>query len=123
MLLLFSHKLTAEQEIEAQTRFNVTKFIYLPPDLQQIWSNIPPEVDDLSELTKSFYGQIEYNADNDDLALIQGDFGLTYHIVNFCKGKGIVPVYATTLRDIVEEKIKEQIIVKKIFKHVRFRLY
>jgi len=43
LFLLFSHKLTLSQKEYAKNEFGIKDFIYLPTNLQQLFSNIPPE--------------------------------------------------------------------------------
>jgi len=54
MFLLFSHKLTDEQIKDAKSNLGVDEFVYLPDDLQNKFSNVPPEIDDIKEYTKDF---------------------------------------------------------------------
>ena len=44
VFLLFSHQLTPTQKDELKNKYKVDKIIYLPAELQDIWSNIPPEL-------------------------------------------------------------------------------
>ncbi|MGI6226559.1 MAG: CRISPR-associated protein Csx20 [Peptococcales bacterium] len=123
MLLLFSHTLTDTQIEDAQKNFGIDKFIYLPKDLQYQWSNISPELENISSIFTLFKDWIENEANAGDIVLVQGDFGLTYNIVEYCKLKGIFPVYSTTSRDVVENKKDDLTILQRSFKHVRFRRY
>ena len=78
-------------------KLGVDEFVYLPDDLQRKFSNVPPELESIKEYAKDFERFLE-NAKSGDYVLIQGDFGLTCHLVNFSKSKGLIPVYATTKR-------------------------
>ncbi len=121
MFLLFSHKLSNEQMIDAQNTFGVAKFISLPLQLQKLWKNFNPDIKKLTlEDFKSFLSQ---NANQGDVVLIQGDFGATFAMVNFALESGLVPVYATTQREVVEVVEDGQTVKKSIFKHRRFRRY
>ena len=44
-------------------------------------------------------------------------------MVTFSKNLGLIPIYATTKREVVEEKQGDKIVKKSIFKHIRFRKY
>ncbi len=123
MLLLFSHKLTQDQIDEAKNKLQVQKFVKLPDHLQSKWSNIPPELDTLDEYLEDIFTWIKNNSTNNDLALVEGDFGATYLAVDICKQIGVIPLYATTAREVVEEHIDNQVILKRIFKHIKFRKY
>lgn len=56
--------------------------------------------------------------------MCQGEFGLTYTVVNLLKSKGILVVYACSKRN-VKEEVQEDGSVKKeaIFQFVRYREY
>ena len=121
MYLLFSHKLT-DAQIEDAKKLGVDEFVYLPADLQRKFSNVPPELESIKEYAKDFEKFLE-NAKSGDYVLIQVDFGLTCHMVNFSKSKGLIPVYATTKR--ISKDVKKDSKVVKIseFEHIRFRKY
>ena len=121
LILLFSHKLTPEQIKSAKDDFDVKEFIYLSKELQNIWSNIDPDIEKIDlQPIKEFLKDI---ANKDDVVLIQGDFGACYNMVNFCKSLKLVTVYATTKR-VAKEFIEDGNTIKKSeFKFRRFREY
>jgi hypothetical protein len=121
MYLLFSHKLT-DAQIEDAKRLGVDEFVYLPQDLQQKWSNVPPELESIKEYAKAFEEFLK-SARKGDYVLIQGDFGLTCHMVNFSKNNGLIPVYATTKRISKDINQNGKIIKISEFQHIRFRMY
>jgi len=124
MFLLFSHKLTSKQITNATEQFAVEEFVYLPNNLQQIWSNISPDLEKLTDILEPLKSFIEKNSKKDDVILIQGDFGAVYIMVNFCKNLGLTTVYATTKRVVSEFKNDNgQSVKKSIFEHRRFREY
>lgn len=124
MFLLFSHTLSDEQISDAKKSLDVNEFVYLEKDLQKIWGNVPTDLASLDEFLSPFKSYLEKNSSKGDIALVQGDFGATYKMVNFAKDLGIVCVYATTKRIIEEIKQENNEILKKsIFKHERFREY
>ncbi len=58
-----------------------------------------------------------------DYVLIQGEFGATFYLVDYCFNIKRVPIYATSIRQ-VEEKAEDDItITNRTFKHVNFRKY
>jgi hypothetical protein len=122
MFLFFSHKLTSKQ-IEDATNLGIKKFIYLPQNLQQLWSNVPPELEELNEYIKPFYKFLEKNSKKGDYVLIQGDFGLSCKLAAFSKEKDLIPVYSTTKRKSVEINKDGKIIKTSEFIHIRFRRY
>ncbi|MGB9977453.1 CRISPR-associated protein Csx20 [Thermovenabulum sp.] len=123
MFLIISHELDEIQKKQAKELFHVKFFIRLPEKLQEIWSNIPPEIENVDELIVGIKDFIKLNSIKGDVVLVQGDYGATYKIVNFCKENGLLPVYATTKRITEEKKEGDEIFIKRVFKHVRFREY
>ena len=123
MYLLFSHKLTKEQEIDAIQNLKVKEFVYLPQDLQKIWSNIPADISDISKFLEPIKEFLKQNVKEKDFVLIQGDFGATCKMANFVKTLNATPVYATTIRDAKEELINGNIVKTSVFKHVMFRSF
>ncbi len=121
MILLFSHTLSDEQKNDAIKSFGVKEFVSLPQELQKEWSNFDPDLDTLD--AKPFQEFLQNIANIGDVVLIQGDFGVTFSIVTFALSLGLIPVYATTKREVVEVEENEQFIKKSIFKHRRFREY
>src|SRR3990170_3156324 len=102
MLLVFSHELTPEQIEDARTTLNINEFVPLPSDLQKLWQNIPSGEPSITSYMEHFRRFVEDNADKGDYALIQGDFGAVYLMVNVAFSLGLIPVYSTSERDVVE---------------------
>jgi len=123
MILLFSHKLTAEQINDGKSSFGVEEFIALDDDLQTIWSNVPADLESVVEYLQSIRDFLIKNMEEDDVVLVQGDFGATCAIASFVKSLGGVAVYATTKRNVVEKEIDGKIVKTSIFEHVRFRKF
>lgn len=121
--LLFNHTLTREQETDAVASLGIDSFMALPPQLQTLWSNVPPEIEDLSDYLQPIKDFLTQNLKKGDFVLVQGDFGATYIMVNFVKSLGAKSIYATTSRDVVEVREGDKVIKKSIFKHERFREY
>jgi hypothetical protein len=123
MFLLISHEIDEIQEKQAKELYGVRCFIRLPEELQEEWSNIPHEMDEVRDYISDIKEFILLNAEKGDIVLVQGDYGATYEIVNFCKENNLIPVYATTKRVAEEKREKDRTIIKRTFKHVRFRQY
>lgn len=124
MFLVFSHKLSEEQKKEGSGTFNVKNYISLPEELQDLWSNIPPKADIQDDYFTPIFDYISKNGKENDIVLVQGDFGATYIMVNWCFDKGFVPVYATTERIYSSEEDSEGTTINHhVFKHIKFRRY
>lgn len=123
LLLIFSHKLTPKQKKEAKLYLNVKKIVKLPKESQKFWSKVEAQGNiDKSKLQK-IADWIIKNSEKKDYVLVQGDFGATFYIVDFCLKNGRIPIYSTTERKVKEEKIKDKIIKSSVFEHINFRKY
>ncbi|MDP5172418.1 MAG: CRISPR-associated protein Csx20 [Bacteroidia bacterium] len=124
LFLLFSHSLTPPQEEDARISLGVTDIRPLPADLQQLWSQVPPDLEELGSMASPIWDWLEHEAQVGDYVLVQGDFGLTYATVNKSIGLGLVPIYATTERKSTETtNAQGQVTKTLVFTHVRFRRY
>lgn len=123
MLLLFSHKLTQSQKEDAINSLKIDDFVYLPDDLQELWSSIPADLTNLNNFLMPIKEYIKNNAKVNDIILTQGDFGAVYEMVNFTKNLGLIPVYSTTKREIKTEEIDGKIVKSSVFEHIKFRKF
>ena len=121
-LLLFSHQLTENQEKELVENFKVKKIVSLSSELQEMWSNVSIK-ENYKENLEKIKKYIEENFNENDVMLVQGNWGYTYNIVKWSIEKKLVPVYSYTERNV--EEIKDGENVKKIsyFKHLKFIEY
>lgn len=124
MFLIFSHELTDFQKEDARANLGVNEFINLPDNLKIQWSDISPYEGSLIFHLQNLINWLMTNARKGDYVLIQGDFGATFLIVDFCLKNDLIPVYSTTKREIITEvKNDENVKVTRLFTHVRFRKY
>ena len=123
MFLFFSHKLTEEQIKDAKENLGVKEFIYLPKDLQEKFSNVPPEIDNIKEYSLDFIEFLKKNVSKEDYVLIQGDFGIVFWLVEYCKENNLKAVYSTTKRISKEKNIDGKVVKISEFKHIKFRKY
>ena len=123
LFLLFSHTLTSRQEADAKATFGVEQFVTLPSELQELWSNVPSELEDVSDYLEPLKAYLTEQIEQGDVVLVQGDFGATYYMVNEVKALGLKAVHATTKRNAVEKFIDNKIVKTSVFEHVRFRVY
>ena len=110
-LLLFSHQLTENQEKELVENFKVKKIVSLSSELQEMWSNVSIK-ENYKENMEKIKKYIEENFNENDVMLVQGNWGYTYNIVKWSIEKKLVPVYSYTERNV--EEIKDGENVKKI---------
>jgi len=123
MILLFSHKLSDDQRLNAESIFGIREFVVLPEELQKIWSGIDPDEPSVKNISKAFQKFLLETSQANDVVLVQGDFGMVYNMVHFCKQNRLIPVYATTKRNAIEYTRGNKSIKKSIFEFRRFREY
>ncbi|MGB9680312.1 MAG: CRISPR-associated protein Csx20 [Minisyncoccia bacterium] len=124
MFLIFSHELTDFQKKDAIANLGVDEFVYLPDNLKVQWLDISPYDDNLTFCLQDLISWLKINARKGDYVLVQGDFGATFLIVDFCLKNDLIPVYSNTKREVITEiKNGENIKVSRLFTHVRFRKY
>ena len=122
IFLLFSHKLTKKQIADLES-VGIEKIVYLPKELQILWSNVPPDSVVISKYLQPVVEWLSNLAKKDDWVLIQGDFGAVFYMVDFCFNNDLIPVYSTTKRMAIE-KIEDGRLVKiSEFEHIIFRRY
>lgn len=124
LFLIFNHQITRLQEQDAQDSLGVRRIIPLPPELQEIWGNIPPELPRIEEYIRPIREWLISQAQENDFVLIQGDFGACYLMVNFVYEHGWIPIYSTTERLASEEMQADGTIrLAHRFRHRIFRRY
>ena len=123
--LLFNHTLTEAQKADAIQTFGVEKFEPLPSKLQALWSNIPADIDtyEMGSYLYEVYLYLTTRVQEDDVVLIQGDFGASCMMASLVRKLDGIPVYATTVRRAVESKEGDRVLKTSVFEHVRFREY
>jgi len=120
---MFTHKLTPEQIQDASANLLVDEFVYLTDELQQRWSNVPPDIVSLTDYLKPFEEWLD-SANLEDYVLVQGDYGATYQMVEYALDKGLCPIYATTKREAVETVLSDGTVkTERLFRHCRYRNY
>ena len=124
LALLFSHNLTTDQNEDIEKNLKVNIIYSLPDVLQKLWSQVPTSQDlDFNLYLEEMKSFLSHSLSRGDYLLIQGDFGATYHMVNYAKEQGFVPIYSVNKR-ISKEKLEEGIVKKySEFKHECFREY
>jgi len=124
MFLIFNHEITELQRQNARDSLRVERIVGMPPSLKELWRNIPPELETLSDYLKPVKQWLEGEAGKGDYVLVQGDFGATYIMVNFSFRNGLIPIYSTTSREAVEEHHADgSVNLHHVCRHKMFRRY
>lgn len=122
--LLFNHTITPSQAEDARASLGVDRIEALPNDLKALWGQIPPDLEAIGDFLSPVREWLLREAKPGDFLLIQGDFGACYLMVRFAFGRGLIPVYATTMREAIEERQPDgSVRMTHHFKHQRFRRY
>ncbi|MBF0201380.1 MAG: TIGR02221 family CRISPR-associated protein [Desulfamplus sp.] len=124
MLLLLSHSLTDEQIADARSSFEVAEFMEMPDHVKTLWSQVPPDSPGLEEILDPVKAWLKKEGGKGDIVVIQGDFGAAFLMVGFAMENGLIPVYATTSRQVRETPGSDGTIkMEHLFRHRRFRHY
>lgn len=119
---LLNHELTQNQLIELREKFMAETIVYPTEELSRKWSQIPavPELD--MELINDVIKWLS-SAQNNDVLIVQGEFGSTFMVVDYALKNGLIPVHAVTKRVATEQRNGEVVSRQYIFEHVCFRKY
>ena len=120
LFTLINHTLTSEQEEDARKNLNVDKIINIA---DAMWSDIDPSEKSIIKFVETYKDKLKKQAKAGDMLLVQGDFGATYNMIRFAKNMGLIAVYATTNRIVSEQVENGKVVIKREFKHARFREY
>ncbi|WP_300342409.1 CRISPR-associated protein Csx20 [Fusobacterium sp.] len=118
LVLLFSHQLTKKQELDAKEGLKCSEILYMPKELKEKWQNLGMERE-LNEF-KDFLKEVTTIG---DYVLVQGEWGATYEMVNYCKENNLIPIYSSTKREVEEKKEGETIVKISKFVHRGFVQY
>ena len=120
LFILINHALTPEQEEDARKNLNIDKFVNIA---DAKWSDIDPSEKGVIKVVETYKDKLRSQAKSGDVLLVQGDFGATYNMIRFAKNMGLIAVYATTKRIVSEQVENGKVVIKREFKHARFREY
>lgn len=120
LFILINHALTPEQEEGARKNLNIDKFVNIA---DAKWSDIDPSEKGVIKVVETYKDKLRSQAKSGDVLLVQGDFGATYNMIRFAKNMGLIAVYATTKRIVSEQVENGKLVIKREFKHARFREY
>mgnify|MGYP000919214596 FL=1 len=120
LFTLINHTLTSEQEEDARKNLNINKFINIA---DATWSDIDPSEKSVIKIVEIYKYRLRLQAKAGDVLLVQGDYGATYNMIRFAKNMGLIAVYATTNRIVSEQVENGKVVIKREFKHAKFREY
>ena len=124
LILLFNHRLTARQEEDARDSLGISRITQPPADIRTIWSQVPPDIDELTGYLAPVFSWLAGVARPGDFVLIQGEFGATCLAVGEAFRLGLIPIYSTTRREVVEKHLTDgRVEIRHTFSHVRYRKY
>jgi hypothetical protein len=123
IFLLFSHKLTQIQIDDAKESLGIDEFIYLPNELQELFSQIPADLKDIQKYLEPIDLFLINEAKKGDYVLIQGDFGAVWHFVKTSFEFELIPIYSTNKRIAKEIFEGDKVIKTSEFEHTIFRKY
>ena len=122
-VVLMSHDMSEIQKNDAYEKLKVTKIIEAPSEIKKIWGNINP----ISNLDTKFLEPvvlwISQSSKEEDYVLVQGEFGATFYIVDYCFKNNLIPVYATSLRRVDEIRQGDRVITNRVIVHEGYRNY
>ncbi len=124
LFLLFNHELTEKQIEDAFSQMKIEEIITLPENQKKIWKDFPVNGEEDYFLLSPFISWFKKNMEVGDYILIQGEFGATFYLVDFCLENGYIPIYAAATRSAKEHRIDDNRIEKlSEFEHMIFRKY
>ena len=122
-IVLMSHDMSDKQKNDAYENLKVTKIIEAPTNIKKIWGNIDPISDLNTVKLDEIVSWIKENSNKQDYVLVQGEFGATFYIVDYCFKNNLIPVYATSIRRVEETRQGEKVITNRVFVHEGYRRY
>jgi len=118
-----SHRLSDVQMKEANDILKIESIKMLPLELQQVWSNIDPKGELPVDVLAPIKNWILAESNEQDYVLVQGEFGATFYMVDYCFHIQRIPIYATSVRQVEEKVLNDVTVTNRTFKHVNFRKY
>lgn len=122
LFILTNHTATEQQLEDAKRTFGVTEIVDLPADLKALWGSVPPEIDSVAEYVVPVLQWLESLLRLGDVVWVQGEWGATLTVIDWCRARSVRCVYSTTQRIAVERVLPGGgVALTHVFDHVRFR--
>ncbi|MFP3091132.1 CRISPR-associated protein Csx20 [Treponema sp. TIM-1] len=119
---LLNHALTERQKAELFADFACEELIYPPEAVSRAWSSVST-IKELTYLQLKPFSDWLAGAAAGDVAVLQGEAGSNFALVDFALQKGLVPVHAVTQRIALESRKGEKVRRRYEFEHICFRRY
>ena len=123
-LVLLNHRLTAEQEEDLVDMGYEP--IYPKSEVQALWGQVPTTPDGPEVVAKDILDYVSTMSWRDRLgaAIVQGEMGTTFKVVEALKKEGLHCFHAVSRREVVEEALPDGSVTKKaVFRHIMWRKY
>ncbi|MBP5451329.1 MAG: hypothetical protein J6Y16_03735 [Treponema sp.] len=119
---LLNHELTQNQIAELKGKFRIERIVYPREELSKMWSQITATEELDMDVINTVVSWLS-SANQNDVLIVQGEFGSTFMIVDYALKNGLIPLHAVTERVANEQRNGEIVYRQYIFEHVCFRKY
>ena len=119
---LLNHELTQNQIAELKGKFRIERIVYPREELSKMWSQITATEELDMDVINTVVSWLS-SANQNDVLIVQGEFGSTFMIVDYALKNGLIPLHAVTKRVANEQRNGEIVYRQYIFEHVCFRKY
>ena len=119
---LLNHRILDKQRKELEERYGIREIITPPERVEKLWENVPTE----EEIPRTFFETIEAwlcNADNSDIAIIQGEPTAAFIIILHLLERGVSVLAGVTERRAINKEENGIVIKTCVYEHVCFRKY
>jgi hypothetical protein len=124
LFILTNHTASQQQLDDARLSLGVSEFVDLPVDLKTLWGNVPPDIESVTEYVTPLLCWLDSSLQNEDIVWVQGEWGVTLAVIDWCRNRKVRCVYSTTKRVAIETPSPDgSIALTHVFSHVRFRFF
>lgn len=117
---LMNHSLTQKQIAELTDVYKCKEIVYPEETISSLWSQVNSTNE--KDVIQSVIFWLKAAKDGDYL-IIQGEFGLTFTLVDYALKEKLIPIYATSKRIAKESRVGETVHREYIFEHICFKKY